>query len=166
MISEMSTFQMRHQTFKRSLSESDLTRPDCGIGSTNKPIENGFRGPRFATRSLSNLSLSTEASCTPPPLPPRPPRATVNDLPVERARYESKKRKTVKWMTLSAIWGLRHRTSNAGGETEGSERENHMPKVPNDFVKDSMWKKRLSRFMKADGEAHMMSGALLDEAVD
>jgi hypothetical protein len=41
-----------------------------------------------------------------------------------------------------------------------------MPKVPNDFVKDSMWKKRLSRFMKADGEAHMMSGALLDEAVD
>ena len=49
---------------------------------------------------------------------------------------------------------------------KGSERENHVPKVPDDFVKDSMWKKTLSRFLKADGEAHMMSGALPDEAVD
>ena len=168
----MSTFQTQHEILKRSLSESDLAYPECGARLTNKSILDGLVRSRCRTRSLSDLSRQREASCTRPPLPPRHPRP-VDDLPVEHARYErardeSKKGKTVKRTPLSAIsiWGLRHRKNRAHGTTEGSELQSLMPTVFSEFVKDSVWRKRLGRLMKAHRVAHMMSGALPDGAVD
>ena len=166
----MSTSQMHHEILKRSLSESDLVRPECGTRLTNKSILDGLGCSRCRTRSLNDLSRQRGASCTRPPLPPRHPRP-VDDLPVEHARYErarheSRKGKTVKRTPLSTIWGLRHRKNKAHGTTEASEQQTLMSKVLSDFVKDSVWRKRLGRLMKAHREAHMVSSALPNGAVD